>query len=107
MSSVGKATAAGSSQMQQQCVKHVFEGAQAGCATCGGQFCDECLVYAFGPKKPPLCIQCAVAAAGIRASAGTKRGTSALRRFRFPRARKPALETPSPLWPQVRLSTNA
>jgi hypothetical protein len=71
--------------MQQRCAKHVFEGAEDACRTCGGQFCDGCLVYAFGPKNPPLCIQCAVAAAGIRASACGKRGTSVLGRLRFAR----------------------
>jgi hypothetical protein len=33
------------------------------------EFCGECLVYAFGLKKPPLCIPCAVVAAGIRSNA--------------------------------------
>jgi hypothetical protein len=91
--------------MQQQCAKHVFEGAEDACSTCGDQFCPECLVYAFGPNKPPLCIQCAVAAAGIRASAG-KRGISAFRRFRLARAKNAAPETPSPdVWPAPLHST--
>ena len=36
------------------------------------EFCGECLVYSFGPKKPPFCIPCAVAAAGIRTNAGNR-----------------------------------
>jgi hypothetical protein len=58
--------------MQGRCEKHLFEGAEDMCGKCGFEFCGECLVYAFGPKKPPLCIPCAVAAAGIRSTAGNR-----------------------------------
>jgi hypothetical protein len=93
--------------MQQECAKHVFAGAEGSCGTCGRAFCAECLVYAFGPKKAPLCIPCAVAAAGIRASAGTrpapqKQGTSAFHRlFSFvTRTEQPRAETQSAdRWP--------
>jgi hypothetical protein len=91
--------------MQQQCAKHVFEAAENVCRTCGDGFCDECLVYAFGPRKPPLCIPCAVAAAGIRASAVGNERISVFRRFRA-RAEKAGPETLSPnAWPSPRPRT--
>ena len=55
--------------MEKRCEKHIFEEAEDRCGKCGQEFCAECLVYAFGPKKPPMCIPCAVAAAGIRSTA--------------------------------------
>lgn len=58
--------------MQGRCDKHLFESAEDRCGKCGYEYCAECLVYAFGPKKPPFCIPCAVAAAGIRTTAGVK-----------------------------------
>jgi hypothetical protein len=101
--------------MQSRCAKHLFEGAEDFCGKCGLEFCGECLVYAFGPKKPPLCIPCAVQAAGIRASAGNrpsvgknemkrmqKERNSAFRRFRRDKSRRAKAEEPAPapdLWP--------
>src|SRR5437868_12721528 len=58
--------------MQGRCDKHLFEAAEDMCGKCGYEFCGECLVYAFGAKKPPFCIPCAVAAAGIRSNAGIR-----------------------------------
>jgi hypothetical protein len=58
--------------MQGRCDKHLFEAAEDRCGKCGYEFCGECLVYAFGAKKPPFCIPCAVAAAGIRSNAGIR-----------------------------------
>jgi hypothetical protein len=55
--------------MQGRCGKHVFEASDDICGKCGGEYCSECLVYSFGPKRPPFCIGCAIAAAGIRSSA--------------------------------------
>ena len=55
--------------MQGRCDKHLFEAAEDRCGRCGYEFCGECLVYSFGLKKPPLCIPCAVVAAGIRSNA--------------------------------------
>ncbi|MDZ7734394.1 MAG: hypothetical protein U5R31_16145 [Acidimicrobiia bacterium] len=46
------------------------------CAECGRPYCHDCLVYAFGPKKPPLCIACAITAAGIRKGAAKPKSTS-------------------------------
>lgn len=56
--------------MQGRCDKHLFEAAEDKCGRCGYEFCGECLVYSFGAKKPPFCIPCAVAAAGLRSTAG-------------------------------------
>ena len=51
------------------CNRHSFEYAENVCSSCGVAFCHDCLVYPRGPKKPPLCVQCAIAAAGVRSSA--------------------------------------
>ena len=56
--------------MQCRCEKHLFETAEDRCGKCGLEFCAECLVYSFGPKRPPFCIPCAVSAAGIRSGSG-------------------------------------
>lgn len=56
--------------MQGRCEKHLFETAEDRCGKCGLEFCAECLVYSFGPKRPPFCIPCAVSAAGIRSGSG-------------------------------------
>jgi len=88
--------------MQGRCDKHLFEGAEDRCGKCGYEFCGECLVYSFGAKKPPYCIPCAVAAAGIRSNAGIRpmadaRELKALRKERRSAARKQRREgTPEP-----------
>jgi hypothetical protein len=53
-----------------RCFVHGFEVGEARCRSCGNEFCSECLVYAFGPSKPPYCVGCALAAAGVRSNAG-------------------------------------
>ena len=55
-----------------RCNNHGFEIAENSCRNCGYDFCNECLVYSFGPKKPPFCVACALAAAGVRANAGNR-----------------------------------
>jgi hypothetical protein len=106
--------------MQGRCDKHLFESAEDTCGKCGYEFCGECLVYAFGPKKPPFCIACAVAAAGIRSSAGNRpvasrgelRQIRKERRSEARRARKqqdmPEVEDTTPLlpWDQTAASTD-
>lgn len=47
------------------CRDHSFETAVAMCRRCSLEFCDICLVYPFGPKKP-YCKECAMAAGGVR-----------------------------------------
>lgn len=55
--------------MDERCTKHAFEYAEDICRNCGWEFCSECLVYAFGPNEPPLCLNCALAKAGVRSNA--------------------------------------
>lgn len=55
--------------MDVRCFNHTFEAAENLCRMCGHGFCNECLVYAFGNDKPPFCLSCALAAAGVRANA--------------------------------------
>ena len=90
--------------MEKRCEKHIFEESEDRCGKCGAEFCAECLVYAFGPKKPPMCIPCAVAAAGIRSTAGnapivSKREMKAMHRERMlliKRALRPSEVQPEP-----------
>ena len=53
----------------EQCAKHLFEQAVDQCRACHHEFCPECLVWSHGPKKPPMCVPCALAAAGVRSTA--------------------------------------
>lgn len=48
------------------CARHYEEMMAGTCRSCGAAFCDRCLVYAFGPKKPPFCIGCALHTSGVR-----------------------------------------
>ncbi|MEM9467738.1 MAG: hypothetical protein AAGA90_20360 [Actinomycetota bacterium] len=50
------------------CVDHSFESATAICRRCGQEFCDNCLVFPFGEKKP-LCKDCAMMIAGVKSQA--------------------------------------
>lgn len=55
--------------MLDSCGKHPHEMGVALCRRCGGSWCGSCLVHAFGPKKPPYCMSCAMVAGGVRTSA--------------------------------------
>ncbi|MEZ5183070.1 MAG: B-box zinc finger protein [Acidimicrobiales bacterium] len=48
------------------CMRHFEEPYVAHCRTCNRPFCGRCLVFAFGPDKPPYCIGCALTASGVR-----------------------------------------
>jgi hypothetical protein len=48
------------------CLRHFEEPVAAHCRECHHPFCGRCLVYSFGPKKPPYCLGCALYASGIR-----------------------------------------
>jgi len=50
------------------CNTHPFDEAEDSCRACKRQYCTNCLVYAFGPSKPPFCVPCALEAAGLRRS---------------------------------------
>jgi hypothetical protein len=51
-----------------KCFKHIFNDAVGACRTCQNCFCEVCLVYAKGPRKPPYCVPCALVASGVRHS---------------------------------------
>jgi hypothetical protein len=51
------------------CAKHPHKRGSAICQRCGESWCADCLVYAFGPKKPPYCVECAMFAGGVRSAA--------------------------------------
>lgn len=86
------------------CHAHPFERASATCRTCSYEFCTECVVYTYGPEKPPFCIPCALQAAGVRSTAGRRPApdaSRARRRFGFRRMEashpvpsRPAVEVP-------------
>ena len=52
------------------CLRHYEEPIAALCRNCNQPFCTRCLVFAFGPKKPPYCVGCALTASGVRAGRG-------------------------------------
>ena len=56
------------------CVRHYEEPMEASCRVCHRTFCNRCLVYSFGPNKPPFCVGCALSASGVRT---TKLATAA------------------------------
>ena len=47
------------------CMRHYEEPMMGHCRTCGRAFCNRCLVFPFGDDKPPYCVGCAIAAAGV------------------------------------------
>jgi hypothetical protein len=63
--------------MEGRCERHLFDQAVDLCGTCGGEYCNDCLVYSFGPKKPPFCLPCAVQRAGVRSNAANYKPLSA------------------------------
>ena len=48
------------------CIRHYEEPVVAYCRTCSRPYCSRCLVYSFGPEKPPFCVGCALTASGVR-----------------------------------------
>lgn len=66
------------------CTKHSHETAVASCRRCALDWCATCVVYTYGPAKPPYCVSCALVAAGVRAHgalpAATRRRLSAKRK---------------------------
>lgn len=48
------------------CMRHYEEPYVAHCRVCNRPFCGRCLVFAFGPDKPPYCVGCALTASGVR-----------------------------------------
>lgn len=52
------------------CVLHPFEIADHICHQCGNWHCDGCVVHPWGPRKPALCVACAIGRSGVRKNAG-------------------------------------
>lgn len=50
------------------CQEHSFETAENICRRCGLEYCELCLVFPFGAKKP-FCKECAMVAGGVRSHA--------------------------------------
>lgn len=86
--------------MAHICQVHPYEVAEGLCRSCGGPFCADCLVYPFGPVKPPYCVPCAVTASGVRTTARNptvvvpKETKRRLKEWR--QARKRDLDSPPP-----------
>ena len=77
-------------QSEGRCYVHNFELAEIRCRNCGYEFCSECLVYAFGANKPPYCVACALAAAGVRSTAARQPQMSRREIKRIEKERKKA-----------------
>ena len=58
-----------SMHMTGLCREHSFESAAELCRRCGLEYCEGCVVYPFGSKKP-LCKTCAIAMSGVRSHTG-------------------------------------
>lgn len=71
--------------MHARCDTDPLDFATDLCEECGGEFCDDHLVYPFGPRRPPLCKSCAIARSGVRKTAAThrKRSRSQMKRRRL------------------------
>jgi hypothetical protein len=73
--------------LEGRCERHQFDRAVDRCGRCGGEFCATCVVYSFGPKKPPFCLPCAVTAAGVRTKAAKVPALSRKERKRLEKER--------------------
>lgn len=58
--------AVGRTSVVHYCLRHMEEPSTGQCRECHGGYCARCLVYSFGPKKPPFCVGCALHASGVR-----------------------------------------
>ena len=89
--------------MEGRCERHQFDRAIDRCGRCGGEFCSTCVVYSFGPKKPPFCLPCAVTAGGLRTQAAKGPALSRKERKKLERERKAAAAQPAVDQPPVKL----
>ena len=55
-----------SRHVSERCGIHHFDGAAGRCRKCGDAYCEDCLVYPQGKRRPPYCVRCALVAAGVR-----------------------------------------
>lgn len=74
--------------MEGRCERHLFDQATDLCGRCGLEYCADCLVYSFGPSKPPFCLPCAVEAAGVRQGAALRAAPSRKERKELTRRRE-------------------
>jgi hypothetical protein len=58
--------------MTRVCVRHPFEHSENMCGHCGLEFCRDCLVPPAKSRKYALCVSCALAAGGVRSTAGNR-----------------------------------
>jgi hypothetical protein len=49
-----------------RCATHPFDRASDVCAHCGENHCPHCLLFPMGPKRPPVCKECAIIMSGAR-----------------------------------------
>jgi hypothetical protein len=54
--------------MMDRCHIHTDCMAAGTCRTCLQDFCEPCLVYAYGRGKSPYCVECALLALGTTPS---------------------------------------
>jgi len=52
----------------EHCHTHPEHMAGGTCRTCLGDFCEPCLVYAYGRARSPYCVRCALLALGATPS---------------------------------------
>jgi hypothetical protein len=62
--------------LQERCSKNHWELADDYCNRCGLPYSNEYLVYPFGQSKPPMCVSCALAMAGVRSNAASRPAVS-------------------------------
>jgi hypothetical protein len=84
------------------CREHPAERAETTCKRCRYGYCPNCLVFVHGYDKPPLCVGCALAQAGVRSGAKPAPRTNWLGEWRERRkgARRPVPVDPTPLPPE-------
>lgn len=59
--------------MNGRCDYEPLDVAEDICDLCGGEYCQTCLLWPRGHKRPPVCKPCAIKNSGVRGSAKTER----------------------------------
>lgn len=78
-------------QVSTRCEKHPFEPGEVECRDCQAAFCSECVVFPDGRNSRPLCIACALTAAGVHSRSkgrGGRKNRKLFRRERFEQRRE-------------------
>jgi len=82
--------------MSSGCTRHPSNPSAGACRQCEETFCEDCLVFPFGDTKPPMCIGCALAFAGVRpGAAGAPKAERSARPKRFGRRKQVRIEAPA------------